>query len=59
MSYKLTIIVPLAFFNCFLSYSQNGKIIKKEKSIVSDSTIIRIHKANSTMIKALKNIEFL
>lgn len=58
MRSKLTILLLLTFLKCFLSYSQNGKIIEKERLILSDSTIAKIHKADSTMIKALKEIEF-
>ncbi len=58
MRYKLTILLLLAFFKCFLSHSQHGQIIEKERLILSDSTIAKIHKADSTMIKALKKIEF-
>ncbi|WP_298541449.1 prolyl oligopeptidase family serine peptidase [uncultured Aquimarina sp.] len=58
MRYILTTVLLLTFLNCFLSHSQNGKIIEKERLILSDSTIAKIHKADSTMIKALKEIEF-
>ncbi|WP_299431455.1 prolyl oligopeptidase family serine peptidase [uncultured Aquimarina sp.] len=58
MRSKLTILLLLTFLKCFLSYSQNGKIIEKERLILSDSTIAKIHKADSTMIKTLKEIEF-
>jgi len=58
MRYKLPIILLLTFFKCVLSHSQNGKIIEKERLVLSDSTIAKIHKADSTMIKELKNIEF-
>ncbi|SEL63573.1 Prolyl oligopeptidase family protein [Aquimarina amphilecti] len=58
MKYKLAIILVLTFFKCFLSHSQNGKIVEKERLILSDSTIAKIYKADSTMVKALKNVEF-
>ena len=48
----------LVLLKCFSGYTQDGKIIEKEKLILSDNTIAKIHKADSTMITALKNIEF-
>ncbi|MBU3012712.1 prolyl oligopeptidase family serine peptidase [Polaribacter vadi] len=38
--------------------AQNGKIINKEKLILSDATLNKIKKADSTLITSLKNIEF-
>lgn len=58
MRYQLTIILLFILFQCFYSHAQNGKIIKKEKLILSDLTLAKIHKADSTMITALKKIEF-
>ncbi|AXT54522.1 peptidase [Aquimarina sp. AD1] len=58
MRYKLTLLLLFTIFKCFVSFSQNGKIIEKERLILSDSIIAKIHKADSAMIKALKNIEF-
>ncbi len=58
MRSTLKTLLLFTFLNCFLSYSQNGKIIEKERLILSDSTIAKIHKTDSTMMKALKEIEF-
>ncbi len=58
MRHALIILLLSIFLKCFLSHAQNGKIIEKERLILSDSTMDKIHKADSTMIKALKNIEF-
>jgi dipeptidyl aminopeptidase/acylaminoacyl peptidase len=58
MKSKRNLLLLFTFFNCFLTQAQNGKIIKKEKLILSDATIAKIHKADSTMIEGLKNIEF-
>ena len=49
------------FFNLFITLNvlaQNGKIIEKEKLILSDDTLAKIYKADSTMITTLKKIEF-
>lgn len=58
MSYTKTIILMLVFLKFCLAHAQDGKIIEKEKMMLSDSTIAKIQKADSTMIGALKNVEF-
>jgi len=46
MKSKRNLLLLFTFFNCFLTQAQNGKIIKKEKLILSDATIAKIHKAD-------------
>lgn len=58
MKYKSTSTLVLIVLTIFFTHAQNGKIIEKERLILSDATIAKIHKADSTMIPALKNIEF-
>lgn len=58
MRNKQIIILIVILFKFSFAHSQNGKIIEKEKLILSESIIAKIHKADSTMVKALKNIEF-
>ncbi len=58
MKHKLTVILLYILLNCFYSNAQNGKIIEKEKLVLSESTLAKIQKADSTLIPALKKIEF-
>lgn len=59
MRNKLTIIIScLVLFTCLLGNAQDGKIIEKERLVLSDSVLTKIHKADSTMITALKGVEF-
>ncbi len=58
MRYQQHILLILGFLGSCLVHSQDGKIVEKEKLMLSDSVIAKIHKADSTMITALEKIEF-
>lgn len=58
MRYKLAIILLFILYNSYNLHAQNGKIIKKEKLILSKSTLTKIQRADSNMISALKKVEF-
>ncbi len=55
---RLKITLLLILFKSLFIYAQNGKIIQKEKLILSESVLTKIHNADSTMITALKKVEF-
>ncbi|WP_299684830.1 prolyl oligopeptidase family serine peptidase [uncultured Dokdonia sp.] len=58
MRYPITIFLFLMLSSVFSTQAQNGKIIKKEQLVISDSTMVIIQKADPDLMKAIKNVEF-
>ncbi|MEO9571900.1 MAG: prolyl oligopeptidase family serine peptidase [Polaribacter sp.] len=58
MNKKLTLLLFFTFFIIHFTFAQNGKIIEKEKLILSDATLAKIYKGDAKMMATLKKVEF-
>ncbi|GAA3511761.1 prolyl oligopeptidase family serine peptidase [Aquimarina addita] len=58
MKLKILTIISFFYVGIYFVGAQDGKIIEKQRMILSDSTVAKIQKADSVLAVALKKIEF-